>query len=358
MPKTSANRSVIQRPGFWAIVAAGLFLVAGAVITLLNRFMYSPESAVKDYVEALSDGDGATAMALSRAYLADDAPENISTILLDGQVLSQSAQLLKDADIVTVDAEVPEAFRDPGLTQRVVEIRYQDASEETRSTAIVVDKASTSWLFFNDWQLHPMPLQQIELVPSRMPEDSKADEPVAQVYGARTPLLGEEGNPAVLAAFAPSVIELEYHGTYLEAAKPEMYAVSDVLAPGATMEFGFDVELTSAVDETIHEEVQQQLQRCTNQTVLMPAGCPFGYETANRVVPESVSWVIDVPEVEYSWNDSEPEIDRIMATAELTAQEIDIGSGEQSTTDYQEAFELSADLELTPENLTVRPDWG
>ena len=71
-----------------------------------------------------------------------------------------------------------------------------------------------------------------------------------------------------------------------------MYAVSDVLAPGATMEFGFDVELTSAVDETIHKEVQQQLQRCTNQTVLMPAGCPFGYETANRVVPESVSWAI------------------------------------------------------------------
>lgn len=357
MSKTSAYQSVIQRPSFWGLVAAGLLLAAAAVITLLNRFVYSAESAVEDYVEALGNGDGATAIALSQAYLADDAPADISTILLDGQALSQSANLLKDAKIVAVDAEVPESFRDPALTQRVVEIRYQDASEETLSTAIVVDKVSTSWLFFNDWQLHPMPLQQIELAPSRMPENSKADEPVAQVYGARTPLLGDDGGPAVLAAFAPSVIELEYHGTYLEAAEPETFIVSDVLAAGATMEFGFDVELTSAVDEAIHEEVQQQLQRCTNQTVLMPAGCPFGYETANRVVPDSVSWSIGSPEIDYSWNDSEPEIDRIMATAELSAQEIDIGSGERSATDYEEAFELSADLELTPENLTVRPDW-
>lgn len=357
MPKTSAHQSVIQRPGFWGIITAGLLIAAAAVIVILNRFVYSPESAVKDYVAALSAGDGATAMALSQAYLADDAPDTISTVLLDGEVLAQSAQTLSDADIVAVNAEVPESFRDAGLTQRAVEIRYQDAAEKTRATVVVVDKVSTSWLFFNNWQLHPMPLQQIELAPTRMPENSNADEPVAQVYDASTPLLGEAGRPAVLATFAPSVIELEYHGTYLETAKPEMYTVSDVLAPGATMEFGFDVELTPAVDEAIHDEVQQQLSRCTSQTVLMPAGCPFGYETANRVVPDSVSWEIGVPEVDYSWNDSEPEIDRIMATAQLTAQEIDIGTGEQSATDYEETFELSADLELTPENLTVRPDW-
>lgn len=143
MPKTSAHQSVIQRPGFWGIVAVGLLIAAAAVIALLNRFVYSPESAVEDYVEALGDGDGATAIALSHAYLADDAPTNSSTILLDGQALSQSAKMLKDADIVAVDAEVPESFRNPNLTQRVVEIRYQDAAEKNRVTTIVVDKAST-----------------------------------------------------------------------------------------------------------------------------------------------------------------------------------------------------------------------
>src|SRR5699024_5242046 len=104
-------------------------------------------------------------------------------------------------------------------------------------------------------------------------------------------------------------------------------------------------------------EVQLQLERCTQQHVLQPAGCPFGYQTANRVIPDSVSWSVNVPEVEYSWEDSEPAIDRIVATAVLSAEEIDIGSGEQMTIRHEEPFEMTAQLELTPEHITVRPDW-
>lgn len=357
MPKTTTKRSVLQRPGFWGIIAAGLLLGAAVVIALLNSLMYNAESAVEDYVEALRAGDGETAMALSHGYLPEDAAETISAILLDGDALAASTAFLDDAEIVTVDAEVPESSRDAELTQQVVEIRYRDTDDDTRATQVVVDKTSSSWLFFNEWEMHPTPLQQIELVPSQMPEDSKADEPVAHIYEQSTPLLGEDAEPATLAAFAPSMIELEYDGTYLEVDGAEQYAVTDVLAGGARAEFHFAVDLTSAVDEAITEEVQQQLQRCTQQTVLKPAGCPFGYETTNRVVADSVSWSIDVPEVQYSWENSEPAIDRIMATAVLNAQEIDIGSGQQAATDYEEVFEMTADLELTPENIRVHPNW-
>lgn len=357
MPKPSATSSVLQRPGFWGIVTAGLVVLAACVVALLNAFVYNAESAVEDYIEALRAGEGDRAMAISGAYLAEDAPEDISTVLLDGDALAESARFLKGAEVTTVDAEVPTSFRDETLTQRVVEIRYTDGSDDSHSTAMVVDKTSTSWLVFNNWELSPMPLQQVELAPSRMPEDASADKPVAHVYDKPTPLLGEDDQPATMAAFAPSAIELEYHGTYLEATQPQYYVVNDVLAPGATTEFAFPVDLTQAVDEAINQEVQQQLQRCTSQAVLKPAGCPFGYETTNRVLPESVSWSIEVPEVQYSWNDSQPVIDRIMATAELSAQEVDIGSGQQTATDYDEVFEMSADLELTPENLRVSPDW-
>ena len=50
-------------------------------------------------------------------------------------------------------------------------------------------------------------------------------------------------------------------------------------------------------------------------------------------------------------------IDRVMATAHLSAQEIHIGTGQQSAVDYEEVFEMSADLELTPEYIRVRPNW-
>lgn len=357
MPKTSRQRPVATRPGFWGIIIGVLVIVAAAVITLLNSLVYNAESVVEEYVDALRAGDGSTAMALSQGYLAENAPETISTVLLDGEALAASAAMLEDAEIVATDAQVPESFRDAEISQRVVEIRYQDAHDEAQSTSIVVDKVGTSWLFFNTWQLHPLPLQQVELAPLQMPEHAKADEPVAHVNDEPTPLLGLNGSPATLAAFAPSSIELEYHGTYLEVAEPVELLAHDVLAAGAHTDFEFEVQPTQAVDDAITQEVQEQLQRCTQQQVLKPTGCPFGYETTNRIVPESVNWSIDVPEVHYSWEESEPTIDRIMATAVLNAQEIDIGSGQQSEVRHEEPFEMTAQLELTPENLRVRPDW-
>lgn len=357
MPKTSTQRPVTTRPGFWGIIIGALVLLGAGVVVLLNSLVYNAESAVEDYVAALRAGDGATAMALSQGYLPDNAPETISTVLLDGEPLAASAAILDDADIAATDTEVPESFRDPEVSQRVVQIRYRDTDDEVHTTDIVVDKVGTSWLFFDQWQLHPLPLQQIELTPLQMPEDAKADEPVAHVHNVPTPLLGSNGTPATLAVFAPSSIALEYHGTYLEVPEPVDLVAHDVLAAGAHTDFEFEVQPTQAVDDAITQEVQEQLQRCTQQQVLKPTGCPFGYETTNRIVPESVNWSIDVPEVHYSWEDSEPSIDRIMATAVLNAQEIDIGSGQQSEVRHEEVFEMAATLELTPENLRVRPDW-
>lgn len=358
VPKTSARRSsMVRRPGFWAVVAAAVVVFAGAVIALLNALVYSPEAAAKEYLDALRAGDGATAMALSEGYLADDAPDTISTVLLDGEPLAAAAAILEDAEIDSIETAVPDSYRDPEVTQRVVEIRFLDADDQPQTTSLVVDKTGTSWGFFSDWQLHPVPLQQVQLLPTQMPENSKADEPVAHVHHEPTPLLGNNGTPATLAAFAPTFIELEYEGTYLEVKEPAHLAVTDVLAPGASVEFTFEVDVTQAVDDAITEEVQNQLERCTEQTVLKPAGCPFGYETPHRVVPDTVSWSLDVPDVQYSWNDSEPTIDWVMATAQLSAQEIHIGTGQQSAVDYEEIFEMSADLELTPEHIRVRPDW-
>lgn len=357
MPRPATNQPLMKRPGCWGIIAAGLVVAAAAVIGLLNTLVYTPQAAVAAYVAALQSGDGATAMALSQGYLPDDAPESTSTVLLDGKPLATASKTLADAVIVAVDTEIPEYARDEEHTQRVVEIRFRDAADEPRATSVVVDKVDTSWVFFSEWSLHPMPLQQVELQPSQMPQHATADAPVAQVNGASTPLLGTQEQPATLATFAPSLLTLDYDGTYLAAAEAEHFAVTDVLAPGAKSQFGIDIGLTQAVDDAITEKVREQLERCTQQQVLKPTGCPFGYQTSNRVRPETLTWSINAPEVEYSWENADPSIDTIIATATLSGQEIDIGTGQVSAIDYQEVFALEAQLELTPENILVRPDW-
>src|SRR5690625_1922033 len=118
---TSIQRPVFPRPGCGGMLAVAILVCAGAVITLLNTLVYNPEAAVEEYVDALRSGDGAAAMALSKGYLAEDAPDTVSTVMLDGETLAASAAVLESAEIVTVDAEVPESFRAADLTQRVVD---------------------------------------------------------------------------------------------------------------------------------------------------------------------------------------------------------------------------------------------
>src|SRR5699024_12704268 len=107
-------------------------------------------------------------MAVSAGYLSDEAPEGISTVLLDGEALAASAAPLKDAEIVAVDTAVPESFRDEDLTQQVVEIRYRDAEDQTRATGVVVDKTATSWMFFDYWEMDHMPITQVVIATSRI----------------------------------------------------------------------------------------------------------------------------------------------------------------------------------------------
>lgn len=354
---SNASTSLTARPWFWGGLIVGLLAVAAIVITVLNARVYNAQAAVEEYVAALLSGDGSTATALAQAHLASDAPEKISTVLLDGEPLAAAASVLSDAEIVAVETDIPQSFRNDSVAQQVVEIRYTDPSAQQQVTSVVVDRVGSSWLFFAQWRLHPMPLQQIELTPTQMPDNAKADEPVAHIHGQPTPLLGTNGAPATLASFAPAIISLDYSGTYLEVPETEHFVVHDVLPSGATVDFAFDVQLTQQVDDAITQEVQEELQRCTQQQVLQPTGCPFGYQTTNRVLPDSVAWSINVPEVRYSWDDSEPSIDRIMATAVLSAQEIDIGSGQQTEVRHEAPFEMTAQLELTPEYIRVRPDW-
>src|SRR5699024_5484689 len=116
---TSIQRPVFARPGFWGMLAVAILVCAGAVITLLNMLVDRTESDVDECVYALGACDGAADNTVSKGYLAEDAPDTVSTVMLDGETLVVSAAVLESAEIVTVDAELPESFRAADLTQRV-----------------------------------------------------------------------------------------------------------------------------------------------------------------------------------------------------------------------------------------------
>src|SRR5699024_2278599 len=119
---TSIQRPVFARPGFWGMLAVAILVCAGAVITLLNTLVYNPEAAVEEYVDALRSGDGAAAMTVSKGYLAEDAPDTVSTVMLDGETLAASAGEWESCENVTEGAGEPERLRTTGATERVEEM--------------------------------------------------------------------------------------------------------------------------------------------------------------------------------------------------------------------------------------------
>ncbi|WHS35585.1 hypothetical protein [Auritidibacter ignavus] len=360
-----------SRAGWWWLAAAGAVLVAGAVaVVALNATVFSAAQPVKQYLKALANGDGATAMELSQAYLTDedgepvdsgDNPRGVSTALLDGQPLIDTQAGLGEPTIeVDSDAEIPAEFRRDDLHQTVVRLSYDQQQDPT---LFVVDRHGRDWLVFDRWQMHPLPLHEVHVASDGFPAGSRIDHPTGTINSAEVPLLGEASEQHLstpVATFVPAQLTVDYHGTYVAADQSVTHTLTDNTPPSAdqTQTLELDLELTEQVTEKVQEEVSQELTHCTDQQVLQPSGCPFGYSTVNRVDPDSIEWsLLESPEVMYTDEPGSPGIERIEAIAQLEVDETDVGTGEQSRTEYQQPFMLEANLRLTPEHIEVTLHW-
>lgn len=253
----------------------------------INNALFSASGFVNQYLSALARHDAASA--LSMPGVADSLPEDVDKTLLRGSALGQ----LSDISITDVQGN------DEKTT---VTASYTLGGKKTSGT-FVLTRLGNTFGVFESWAFAEPPLARAKVSVWHDAAFSVGDS--GQIDLRSTPT-GKDatvwGGTGTFVLFAPGNYVFDHTSTWLTAKK----VVLDVATPGETAEVVVDVQANKAFNKRVQKEVNDYLDECVKQQVLQPTGCPFGYQTGNRIVGEP-SWevveypVIDVQPGETTW---------------------------------------------------------
>ena len=122
--------------------------------------------------------------------------------------------------------------------------------------------------------------------------------------------------------------------------------------PGAAVIAPVDLQPTEALIEQVQKELNSYLDDCATQEVLLPTGCPFGEEIANRIVSTPAWSISRYPQVSLqpgtepgSWLMPSTE-----AAAHLVVDVRSLFDGSVSTFDEDVPFSSSYVVTFLPNN--------
>lgn len=326
-------RGVAIRAGIAAAVAIGGFAIAVAV---LNGTLFSASGFVREYLDALQRQDAATAL----------------TIAGDTPATSRRTDLLVDAAIapVTVTA-VTESAPSDGITEVDVEFSTgtgtagatSDTTSTTTSTA-TFQLMPTGALFglFTTWAFVESPLATVEL--------TVLHSPLFTANGIDL-VAPAQDEPVRYLVFAPSVLQVSHESTLLTAA-PQTVVVG---SPGRLMSVELDAQANDSFVQQVQAEVDNYLAECATQQVLMPSGCPFGQEMADRIVSPPAWSLVTTPAVtlEPTATAGEWTVPTAPGVAHLVVDVKSIYDGEVSTFDENVPFMIGFTVTFVGENSVV-----
>ncbi|MBC7589493.1 MAG: hypothetical protein H7226_00430 [Salinibacterium sp.] len=251
----------------WSVVAA---LVVGAfagTVAILNSTLYSASGFVHSYLDALSRRDAPGALELAGSGERSTA----SRAMLKPGAMGQ----LEDIEFVS------ESRLADGI-QRVV-FEYVAGGKPGEST-FEVQRASAVLGLFTGWEFVVAPYSVVQL--------SVLNSQAFTANGVElaTP---EQGTAIPLIVFTPTAVDVTWESTFLTA-NPLLVTATQ---PGASVVAALDVQPSSAFIDQVQGEIDDFLDECVTQTVLLPTGCPFGQQISNRIATTPEWSVSEYPEV-------------------------------------------------------------
>lgn len=238
----------------WSIVAAIIVAAFGGTVLVLNATLYSAGGFVRTYLDSLSRRDVDGAMELAGTLAAGDA----STELLVAGAMGELSDIRLISDVADAQG-----------THRVV-YSFTAGGREGESTFSVRPQGTLLGLF-PTWRFETSPLGVLQVSP---------------LHGTAFTVNGvdveaaEQDAPSPYLVFTPGSYVLESDSLYL-AAKPVSVTSTQ---PGAAVIAAVDLQPTPALIDQVQRELDDYLDDCAAQTVLLPTGCPFGQEISNRIV--------------------------------------------------------------------------
>ena len=306
----------------WSIVAAVVVAVFGGTVLVLNSTLYSAGGFVRSYLDSLARDDVDGALELAGVVAAGDASDEL--LIADAIGELSDIRLISD----TTDAQG---------THRVV-YAFSSEGKSGQSTFSVRPQGALLGLF-PTWRFESSPLGVLQVLPQHGTGFS--------VNGVEVEA-AEPDKPSPYLVFVPGTYELAADSLYLKASPTKVTASQ----PGAAVIAAVDLQPTTALVAKVQEELNTYLDDCATQQVLLPTGCPFGEQIANRIVSTPAWSISRYPRVTLqpgpdpgSWLMPPTE-----AAAHLVVDVRSLFDGTVSTFDEDVAFTSSYVVTFLPDN--------
>ncbi len=304
----------------WSLVGALVLGAFGFTVLVLNNSVYSASGYVKSYLDALARQDAAGALEIIGEQPATDT----SDTLLRRSAMSE----LTDIKLIN-DIEL-----EGGLHK--VTFSYL-ADGQAGRTAFEVRADDMLFGLFPDWHFVTGPLSTMYVT---VLGDARFS---ANGIDLVTPT---PNDPAGYLVFTPGAYELNHDTTYLDAAPVRV----EVQEPGASVPTALMVQPNALMIQEVQERVNEGLDTCTTQEVLMPTGCPFGQSMGNRIITAPAWSITQYPEVSIRAGDRSGEW-LVPATPGIAHLVVDVRSlfdGSVSTFDEDVPFTVSYAIGFLP----------
>ena len=251
---------------------AGLLLV-GAVFAAwgaVERQFYSPAAFVEGYVDLLSRGRAADALAVPGV--------RVSSAELEAAGLPPTASdaLLRSAALAPIDDVHVTSEEQDGAVTRVT-VSYKARGYEGRTTFAVERDGSIG--LAPTWRFAESPLAVMNLgVTGSMEFDVNGFE----IDKRQVSPDGADADPAApvsLLVFSPGLYSVSVDTAI--SSTPGVAVLSD--SPFQAIPVNVQAQPTEEFVRVVQEEVERFLTACATQEVLQPTGCPFGYFVQDRI---------------------------------------------------------------------------
>jgi hypothetical protein len=251
----------------WSIVAAVIVAIFGGTVLVLNSTLYSAGGFVRSYLDSLARHDVDGALDLGGTIVAGDASDEL--------LVADALGDLTDLQLVSDDADAQGIHR--------VVYSFTSGGKTGQSTFSVRPQGTLLGLF-SQWRFESSPLGVLQVVPQNGTSFT--------VNGVKVQT-SQPNLPVPYLVFTPNTYELASKSQYLEAAPTRVTSSQ----PGAAVIASVKLLPTDAFVADVQKELNAYLDDCATQQVLLPTGCPFGEEIANRIVSTPAWSIAHYPKV-------------------------------------------------------------
>lgn len=338
-PPPRSRRSRTLAFDLTALALVGILLAGafGATAVILYRELYSPSAFVSRYLDLLSRGQAAEALALPGVPV-DSAQLQASGLPADAnEALLRQAALAPLTDVTVVG----EAAGDDGVT--TVTVHYS-AGPHAGTSRFRVERAG--WVgVAPTWRFATSPLAAIELTVrgARQFTVNGFGVDIRQVSPAGAD--ADPLTPVSLLVFSPGLYSIAVDTAV--SSSPGVAVLSDT--PLASIPVDLQTQPTAEFEQAVQEEVAAFLTACATQQVLQPTGCPFGLVVQNRIVA-APQWAIDrQPTISIVPDGANWAIEPTQAVAHIVVDIQSIFDGSVRRLDEAVPFQLGGTITILPD---------